>query len=185
MPDRSVRPATAADVEAVAQVQLRTWRAGYRELLPERLLTADPADLAAGWAAAVGAPPSRRHRLLVAMDDDGRVAGFAASVPAQDDDLDPATASELAALGVDPERGRRGHGSRLLAATVDLWRSDGTPLGVAWVWQRDDPTRGLLLGAGWAADGSARDLDTGTRLERQVRLHTSLAPAAEQPGPQR
>jgi hypothetical protein len=42
------------------------------------------------------------------------------------------------------------------------------------VWERDASSRSLLAAGGWALDGRARGLDTGSRVERQVRLHVSL-----------
>jgi GNAT superfamily N-acetyltransferase len=168
--DVSVRPARPADAEAVARVQLSTWRTAYADLLPPDALALDEAEVAAAWRAAVEAPPSPRHRLLVALEQ-ADVVGFAATAPAEDGD--PADA-ELTALLVEPRWGRRGHGSRLLAALVDAWRTDGATRAVAWAWERDASTRGLLTAAGWEPDGAVRGLDTGPRVQRQLRLHVGL-----------
>ena len=176
MADVSVRAARAADAERVAEVQLATWRTAYGDLLPDEVLQAPVEQVAASWRAAVTAPPSSRHRLLVALEG-AELVGLAASAPAEDEDVVGATTSEITALLVEPRWGRRGHGSRLLAATVDAWRGDGALLGVAWLWERDSASRGLLTASGWDLDGAARGLDTGPRVERQVRLHTSLAAA--------
>jgi L-amino acid N-acyltransferase YncA len=170
--DVSVRPARPADAERVAEVQLGTWRVAYADLLPEQVLATPAEEVAAAWRAAVEQPPSPRHRVLVAVEG-AELVGFAASAPADDDDV-AADVAELAALLVEPRWGRRGHGSRLLAALVDGWRADGTRLAVAWAWEGDTATRGLLTAAGWAPDGAVRGLDTGPRVQRQVRLHTSL-----------
>ncbi len=174
MADVSVRPARPDDAERVARVQLSTWRTAYADLLPADALDLPEQQVAAMWLHAVEAPPTPRHRVLVALERD-EVVGFAATNPAEDADVDAATTAELTALLVEPRWGRRGHGSRLLAAAADGWRSAGTRLAVTWAWERDASTRGLLTGAGWDLDGAARGLDTGRRVERQVRLHTSLA----------
>ena len=173
MADVSVRPARPADAERVARVQLSTWRTAYADLLPPEALELPEEQVAAMWLHAVESPPTARHRLDVALERD-ELVGFAASIPAEDDDLDGATTVELSVLLVEPRWGRRGHGSRLLAAGVDRWRQDGSRLAVAWVWERDTASRSLLTGAGWEPDGTARGLDTGRRVERHVRLHTSL-----------
>jgi GNAT superfamily N-acetyltransferase len=175
MAEVSVRPARPGDAERVARVQLATWRTAYRDLLPPDALGLPEEQVAALWLRAVEVPPSPRHRVLVALDG-LELVGFAASAPAEDDDVDGATTAELTALLVEPRWGRRGHGSRLLAAAVDGWRGDGGTAAVAWVWERDTATRDLLTSAGWAPDGTARGLDTGPRVERQLRLHTSLDP---------
>lgn len=157
----------------MAAVQARAWREGYVEVLPLAVLAGlDEAAMAPSWRAAAASPPSPRHRLLVAVEG-ADVTGFAVSAPAEDDDLDAAETTELLALNVDPARGRQGHGSRLLAATVDLLREDGVGSAITWVLAGDRVTRHFLQAAGWAPDGATRDLDMGT-LVPQLRLHTDL-----------
>jgi GNAT superfamily N-acetyltransferase len=77
-------------------------------------------------------------------------------------------------LLVEPRWGRRGHGSRLLAACTDLWRSNGFTSAVAWAFADDEAMRAFLEGAGWAPDGTSRALDVDDLLVPQVRLHTGL-----------
>jgi len=172
-----VRPATGADVTAIAEVQARTWRAAYADRVPAEALDGlTPAGLAARWAAAIAAPPSPAHRVLVAVDG-LLVAGFAAVAPAAEPDLGPdAAAGELLVLVVDPRAARQGHGSRLMHAAVDHLRGDGCRLGLAWVLSTDDALRGFLTSAGWAPDGAWRELDTGSGATiTQIRMHTTLA----------
>jgi len=147
------------------------WRTAYADLLPPSALEVPEVQAAALWLGAVESPPTPQHRLLVAFERDEPV-GFAASGPSSDDDVDGA--AELMTLLVEPRWGRRGHGSRLLAAAVEHWRGDGFTTATAWVWERDPATRGFLTGAGWAPDGAGRGLDTGPRVQRQLRLHTDL-----------
>jgi GNAT superfamily N-acetyltransferase len=168
--DVSVRPARPEDAERVARVQLSTWRTAYGDFLPAEALDVPEEQAAAVWLRAIELPPTPQHRLLVAMDG-AELVGFAASGPAEDDDVD---GPELTALVVEPRWGRRGHGSRLLAATVDHWREDGLAIAVHWAWERDKATRTFLTSAGWELDGAARGLDTGPRIERQVRLHADV-----------
>jgi GNAT superfamily N-acetyltransferase len=162
--DVSVRPARAADAELVARVQLATWQAAYAGLLPPLDLPVQQA--AAIWLNAIEAPPSPQHRVLVACEQD-QVVGFAACEPVDE-------GGELSALLVEPTWGRRGHGSRLLAACVDLWRSDEVPIAVTWVLEEDAVMTAFLESAGWAPDGVTRGLDTGERVLTQLRLHTAL-----------
>jgi GNAT superfamily N-acetyltransferase len=172
MADVSVRPARPADAERVARVQLSTWRTAYARLLPAEALDLPEVQAAALWLGAVESPPTPQHRLLVAFERD-ELVGFAASGPATDEDASDGTV-ELLTLLVEPRWGRRGHGSRLVAASVDHWRGDGFTTAVAWAWERDPATGGFLKGAGWEPDGAARGLDTGARVERQLRFHTDL-----------
>ncbi|MCO5966793.1 GNAT family N-acetyltransferase [Actinoallomurus soli] len=173
-----VRAAYPGDVAAVAEIQVRAWREGYRSVIPEAALAEMTGPEAVAlwrerWADAVAAPPSPRHRLLVAVDE-GVITGFAAHAPAGDPDQDPQTTGELLTLLVDPARGRAGHGSRLLAATVDHLREDGCTTAIAWVFAADDALRGFLASAGWAPDGAHSKVDMGEPVA-MVRLHTAIA----------
>ncbi|GAA1813130.1 GNAT family N-acetyltransferase [Actinomadura chokoriensis] len=177
MADVGVRPARRADAAAVAGIQVRAWRHGYRDLLPDGVLDEVTAPEAVEtwrdrWAEAAAAPPTPRHRLLVAVASD-LVVGFAAHGPAEDADLDAAATAELITLLVDPLHARAGHGSRLLAATADLLREDGFTTLTSWVFEGDEVTRTFLGSAGWAPDGTARTLDMGEPV-RQIRLHTDI-----------
>ncbi len=167
-----VRRAQPGDEAAVVRVQLVTWRTAYRALLPAELLDAwDEQAAADAWAQAIGAPPGPDHGVLVAVESDD-VVGVAAFAPAGTPDEPPA--AELTTLLVEPRWGRRGHGSRLLAAVADLAGERGIRTLLSWVPEADEVTAGFLHSAGWAPDGWARDLDAGAVSVRQVRWHTRL-----------
>lgn len=181
--DVSVRPAGPEDAAAMAGVQVRAWRQAYAGVLDSSALetmTGATAEqrFAQHWEESVENPPSTHHRALVALE--GReVAGLAAYGPSADDDSWPRTDAELLTLLVDPERQRRGHGSRLLNATVDLLRDDGYQTVSVWAFAEDTTLCGFLESAAWSADGSRRELDmsaagAGTPLT-QVRLATRIA----------
>jgi GNAT superfamily N-acetyltransferase len=120
--------------------------------------------------------------VLVALEQEWRV-GFVALGPADDlepDDPEPATTLEFALIIVEPRWGRRGHGSRLLAAATDHARADGMTRALSWIPEGDTASRDFLVSAGWAPDGLARALDTGAGELREIRLHTSLASEAQE-----
>lgn len=181
MADVSVRAAGPDDVVEIARIQVDTWRTAYAEVLPAAVLDAvQPGDAAAAWTQAVAAPPTPRHHVLVALEGTWRV-GFVAFGPADDlepDDPEPATTVAIGPLLVEPRWGRRGHGSRLLAATVDHARADGMTRAIAWIPEGDTPSREFLISTGWAPDGLVRALDTGAGELREIRLHTDLAERA-------
>jgi len=170
--DVSVRPARPEDAARIADVQLTTWQAAYAEVLPATALSLDARDVTSAWSQAISAPPSPYHRVLVALDA-GEVVGFAACEPAPDEDLEGA-AGELSALLVAPSFGRRGHGSRLLAAAVDLWREDGVATGVTWVFETDAVVAGFLGSAGWGPDAAHRTLEADGTVVEQGRWHSAL-----------
>lgn len=174
----SVRPARPEDAAAIARVQGITWRTAYRSVLPPALLDGWDDDAAVqAWHAAVVSPPTPAHGVLVAMERQD-VVGFAAFGPAElvDDeapDADGPTA-EIVTLLVEPRWGRRGHGSRLLAAVVDLTRATGARRLQTWLAEDDRASATFFESAGWAPQGWARTLDTGAAPLREVRWHTVL-----------
>ncbi|HEX5540269.1 MAG TPA: GNAT family N-acetyltransferase [Micromonospora sp.] len=189
-----VRPARPEDAAEIARIQLVTWRVAYRRFLPKQVLDElDEGWLTERWTDAIGAPPSQRHRVLVAVEqaEQSYLVGFVASGPADEQALAPGESAnrfgdDVAAvtdLLVEPRWGRRGHGSRLLAASVDLWREDGFTTAAAWAFDGDVATRKFLTSAGWEPDGATRALDVEDMLVPQLRLHVSLTPAEPESTP--
>ena len=175
--DVSVRPARPADAERIARVQLSTWRTAYADLLPTSALDTPEVRAAALWLGAVESPPTPGHRVLVAFERD-ELVGSLAYGPA--DEVPGGV--EVTALLVEPRWGRRGHGSRLVAAAVEDWRRDGTAVAVCWAWERDPATRAFLTAGGWEPDGARRGLDTGESVPQQLRFHTDVRETAPPTG---
>jgi GNAT superfamily N-acetyltransferase len=177
MADVGVRPADARDVDEIARIQVDTWRFAYSSLLPAGVLDILTSDTArAVWREAVLNPPSPRHRVLVALEQDWRV-GFTATAPAEDlepGDPEPDSTLLISALVVEPRWGRRGHASRLLAAAVDLARTDAMTRATVWIPEQDTALREFYVSAGWAPDGLVRALDTGAGELREIRLHAAI-----------
>jgi GNAT superfamily N-acetyltransferase len=174
--DASVRPARPADAVEIARIQLVTWQTGYQQILPQPVLDSlTPQQAAAAWSEAISSAPTPRHRVLVALEQDW-VVGFVALTPPEDAPAEENTAEtiQLGPLLVEPRWSRRGHGSRLLAAAVDIARADGLRRAVAWLPEADDVSRTFFSSAGWAADGYLRALDTGAGELREVRIHTAI-----------
>ena len=173
-----VRPARPGEAGEIARIQLVTWQVAYGRLLPKRVLDQiDEKFLEQRWDEAIMAPPSPHHRVLIAIEQAATeyAVGFLASEPSDT----PGLASVTEFL-VEPRWGRRGHGSRLLAAATDLWRADGFEAAESWVFEQDPAMNKFLSSAGWAPDGSERSLDVDDMLVPQLRLHVSLTdPPAE------
>jgi GNAT superfamily N-acetyltransferase len=178
-----VRPARPSDADDIARIQLATWRTAYRRMVPAHVLdNLDEAFLARGWHEAIESPPSPRHRVLVGVEqgESTHMVGFSAAGPADEQALAPDEqplpdgVAAVTDLLVEPRWGRRGHGSRLLAATVDLWREDGFTSAVAWAYDADKVTRAFLTSTGWEPDGATRALDVDDMLVPQLRLHVAL-----------
>lgn len=189
--DVSVRPATSADTDVIASLQLDAWR----ERLGDAAIAAiDPAAVSASWSTAIGAPPDPRGRVLVAAAGP-RIVGFAATAPssaslaagggAGDDaegDAPGGWTTELVALEVAPADRRQGHGSRLLAAAVDLARERGAHHVGAWSLREDTARTDFLTSAGLAEVGVRRVLEVPGG-EREEFLLTGVIQPDARPAP--
>ena len=180
-PGGFVRPARVEDLTAIGQVQAATMLASleaghtaeHSAPLPQgvRAMIAAPV-IAAGWEAAVTEPPSPEHHVLVATTAQAdavsrTVVGLLGLAPTQSMDAEGQVdeagvqAVEVTALGVEPASQRRGHGSRLLAAAVDLARQDGARALVAWAVRGDESISRILTSVGMAPTGAHRVLGVG------------------------
>lgn len=172
----SVRIALATEADQIAAIQRRCWSQQLPPAMAETLLgsVALP-EMTEAWENAIHRPPEARYRVLVAVADN-RLVGFASTIPSQDPDADARLDGAVDEFLIDPVAQRRGHGSRLLNACVDTLRVDGFRRALHWVASTDDITRAFLTEAGWAADGSHREIgadDESVRI-KQVRLHSDI-----------
>jgi len=191
MADVDVRPACGPEAGELARIQRTSWaRAGSSVVPPSVLdrLVAD--DVVSHWAAAIETPPTPGHHVLVARER-GTIVGMVAFGSAEDRDAglgdgpeglaaepaDTGRTGEIATLLVEPRWGRRGHGSRLLAATVDIARADGVAALITWIPENDVSARTFFHSAGWADARRARTLDADGTPLREICLHTSIAEA--------
>ncbi len=176
-----VRPARAGDADALARVQVASWRADFAGIVPPGLLaelTGEEAEQVWGerWREAITNPPTSRHHVLAAVEGTPprAVVGLVSAGPATDADRWPGTDAELYELRIEPERTGQGHGSRLLQAAADTLVQDGFHTVSTWVLEADEALRVFLESSGWAADGARAELDVGTSVPA-VRLHTAIS----------
>ena len=178
-----VRPAELADAAAIAEIQVQTWTTTPGVPTDDEVVP-DISETARAWERAIMVPPTSRHQVWVATADD-IVVGAAAIAPAADPDLDAQRVSELLLFVVDASHRRKGHGSRLLTATMQSISPDADEA-VTWLLTSDDPTRAYLEASGWVADGAFRSLGAAQSAEwaqdsahddlliRQIRLATRV-----------
>ncbi len=177
-----VRAARASDAPGVARVQVASWRAAFKGLVPDAVIAELAGEeavrrFADHWQESIGSPPTSKHRIHVAVEKPGapEVLGFAAAGPATDEDLWPGTDGEIYELHVAPSVAGKGHDERLLHAVADTFAEDGFSTGYTWALAGDAARIGFLEAAGWAPDGSRSSLDMGVKVP-VVRLHTRLSP---------
>jgi len=142
-----VRLGTADDAEGVARVQVETWQAAYAHALPAEQLQALSMEAAV-----------ERHRRwppTFVAEVGGRIVGFVSVGKSRDPDTD----GELFAIYVHPEHWGAGIGRELIEAGEDELRRLGHRDAVLWVLDDNPRARRFYEIAGWAVDGTSREIE--------------------------
>src|SRR4051794_33043046 len=148
-PAPELRPATAADDAAMADVFLAAARAAWG-------FTGEAA------LAAMRAPALGSRGEIVAVDEEG-VAGFVAPVEC-----------EIDLLYTHPRTWGNGIGRLLLAAGEEALRAAGCREATLWTEERNERPRRVYEAAGWRTDGGVRErVWNGARL-RELRYSKRL-----------
>ena len=138
--------ATAQDARAIAELHVASWRAGYRDLLPEPYLAAlDVAELEARFRQAT---EDRMHDVLLARRN-GALQGWLHCGPARDPDV-PTTEGEIIALYVAPAAWSSGVGQSLWLRAKDILIQRGYMTCILWVFAQDERAIRFYRSAGFA-----------------------------------
>jgi len=125
----SIRTARASDVQAIAHVDVETWRSTYPGMLPDDLLTAlDERQRARQWSRFI---QHRPDDVVLAYDEWDRIQGFG-SCGAQRETKLP-YAGEIFTLYVGPDHQGRGVGRQLLLALFQRLLGEGQSSAMLWV----------------------------------------------------
>jgi GNAT superfamily N-acetyltransferase len=136
----TIRLATPADADILGAIGGRSWRATYPGIVPEAVLDEWVDHAAEGWHAAFAQQgPDSAWRAWVA-ERDGVVAGYATTLPARSNWLDPPDgAGELSNLYLEPDAIGTGVGRLLYRHAVSDLRDRGFNPLVVWAFR--DNTR--------------------------------------------
>jgi len=150
-----IRPLTESDIDAVAEVHVRTWRSAYAGIMPAEVLAAlDPA-VSAQRRRTRTTPPGAQT--LVA-DDGGTIVGFVSFGPGRADqatgDAYDTSAGELYAIYVDPGHQGAGTGRLLFSAAHEALARAGFPVMRLWVLEENHPARRFYEHFGMRPDGT-------------------------------
>lgn len=133
-----IRKAVVEDASALARIQVDSYRSAYAGILPDEFLAHfSYAEQAQDWRDLIEAEGPAL--LLVAVEDDGHLTGYALGNPAAHSL--PGCDSELDALHVRKEQHGRGVGSALIRAMAQLMRQAGCDRMGLWVLAENAPAR--------------------------------------------
>jgi L-amino acid N-acyltransferase YncA len=161
-----IRDGRAEDAEAIAEVHVRSWQAAYRGQVPDAHLDGmSVEDRARDWRAWL-AEPEPSGAVLVAVDEEEHVIGFANVGRSRDEDATAGT-GELRAIYLLPAWLGRGVGRSLFAAACERLRDLGYERATLWVLVSNERTRRFYEVAGWAVDG-AEDIHLAGDVELPI-----------------
>lgn len=186
-----VRLSLPSDARAIAQIQARNMRQlllrQVSQVGPASLALLDPLQFEASWSQAIAHPPSKKHLVLTAVQNE-KIVGFMAWAPAslpavapislegegegpkpEREGKTPAASPlliepaqvEILALEVQDWEKPLGHESRLMNAAADLWRKTGVRRVQTWVSAQDYARVRLLEECGFAPGGLRQKLQVG------------------------
>lgn len=156
----TVRPATPADADAIGLVQVETWCAAYKGLLPDEAI--EQFDLAARqrmWRDVL-ARGRRPGSATFVAELDGSVVGFADVGACRGEE----GAGELYAIYLHPSCWDRGMGRALLERAEESLRSSGFTRAVLWVMEGNERAERFYRAAEWEQEGRKVDVFQGAEV---------------------
>lgn len=148
-----IRPATADDARALAELEVRAWRWAYVDFVAEEdMITV--AERVERWE-------GRGVDGAFVAEVDGRVVGV---VQVDDEDA-------LRGLYVEPAAQGAGLGAELHDFALEELRRRGAEAATLWVFEANGHARGFYERRGWSADG-----ETTTTLAPELRYRKTLRP---------
>jgi ribosomal protein S18 acetylase RimI-like enzyme len=171
----TIRPATAHDAVAIADVHVRSWQEAYRGMMPPDYLDRlDPADRLPLWRQLLAESDRRRGDVLVAAVDDG-ICGFSAFGPNRDEDQDPGRVAEVGAIYLAPGAMGQGVGRALMTASLDRLTRMGYEQVTLWVLDVNERARRFYETAGFRPDGGSKADDREELNLAELRYRRPLA----------
>lgn len=171
-----IRPAEAADAPELARVQVTSWRATYRSILPDPLLAElSEAPKAAAFREAISGGGAR----VWALEARGDLQGFAVAGPCREAGMDPARTGEIHAIYLLPEAWGQGLGQALLERAVAGLREDGFKEALLWVLERNGHARRFYERCGWSPWGTPRNAWMDGIALREVAYRLALEPLGD------
>lgn len=131
-----IRAASIADVQAVARVEIETWRTTYAGILPDPVLVdMSPRNRSGFWSRFVARHPGD---LIVAVDPRNQVLGFGSCGVQRDPSLPEG--GEIFSIYVQPDLQGQGIGRQLLLSLFFRLVQSGQTACMLWVLDRN-PSR--------------------------------------------
>lgn len=170
-----VRRAKASDAAAITALQVRSWQAAYRGIVPDAFLDnlAEDAWLERWSNQLATAPPAGVHQLVSTDAWEGPPRAVAACGPA----IVPTAAltGQLYVLYADPGYWGCGHGAALLQRVHELLAADRHSGALLWVAAANTRSIEFYERHGWTKDGHTQLEEVAGAIFDEVRMVRQLA----------
>jgi GNAT superfamily N-acetyltransferase len=173
----TVRRGVPGDARRISEVQVRSWQAAYRGMIPDAYLDQlTPEKRLPTWERVLADP---EQFVLVTEAPDAGVFGFGSLNPSRDADADAVT-GELTALYLAPVFWRRGSGTTLVQAVLEEARSRRYHTVTLWVLDANLRARRFYEKCGFTPDGAEKTEHRSPELVlHEVRYQLELLPTAD------
>jgi ribosomal protein S18 acetylase RimI-like enzyme len=199
-----IRRAILEDAMAIATVHVRSWKAAYPGLIPQRYLDSlHPEDRVEGWQQVLSNSDWPREGVLLLVDTSGEsntqssrdartspdagpspgkgataaaetIMGFSHICPTRDEDLDPTSTGEITSIYLAPEAWGAGNGVMLIQASISEMVTAGFEEASLWALNTNVRARRFYETGGWVADGVTKVHDWGSFTCIDVRYMLDL-----------
>ncbi|HVM14545.1 MAG TPA: GNAT family N-acetyltransferase [Egibacteraceae bacterium] len=170
----AVREAKISDAAAIAALQVRSWKAAYRGIVPASFLDSLREDAWLDrWANQLNAPARDGvHQLVSTAAPAAPPCAVAVCGPA----LKPTATltGQLYVLYADPAVWGRGHGAALLRRVEQLLAADGHAGALLWVAADNNRSIGFYQHHGWVQDGETQREEVAGAIFDEVRMVREL-----------
>jgi GNAT superfamily N-acetyltransferase len=165
----SARPARPEDTDDIVDIGLRSWRAGYRGVVPPDLMPD-----AAGLRRRIRERTAERGPPIAVGELGGRVVGWITFGTSRDDDAGSAV-GEIWALNVDPDAWRHGVGSALVRHALDRLARESFAEATLWTFRDTPRSRSFYEALGFRHDGATqRRQASGGAVEVRYRMNLRI-----------
>jgi GNAT superfamily N-acetyltransferase len=170
-----VRSAEARDAAAIAALQVRSWRAAYRGIVPDAFLDdlAEDAWLERWTEQLAAARREGVHQLVSTDAPETPPRAVAVCGPAIEPTAD--LTGQLYVLYADPPSWGRGHGVALLRRVHGLLAGDGHFGALLWVAADNDRSIRFYEHHGWERDGETQREEVAGAVFDEARMVRRLA----------
>ena len=137
-----VREANASDADGIAKVHVRGWQESYKDFMTPEALAGLSVDERKSMWRGVLAQADPQAKLVVAMQPDGEIVGFARGGPIRNKGADLlATDAEIFAIYLLDKAKRQGLGRKMMAEVFDHLAAQGFRSAGLWVLKENLPAR--------------------------------------------